>query len=175
MQKDKGRAKVCNLQSEDSFLARPTYRILLNYSFRLLAGKAYSCAEIKERLRRRAKKLNGLSRAGEPKDDSKKAEDAKIDAAAIKKVLDKLIELKYLDDAKILENFLCCFPTSLVNKSISSNSLSDVLPRNTRVKWRFSFEVHAQGISGSVFCTWSIFSFRDSGMLMARNILWSMD
>lgn len=70
------------------FMIEDSYRILLNYSFRLLARKAYTEAEVLERLRKRVRKI--------------KLENAE---PAVQKVLTRLRELNYIDDKKILENY----------------------------------------------------------------------
>lgn len=64
------------------------YQSFLNYAFWLLGRKAYTEAEIHQRLKRRAAKL-------------KIADAEKI----IKKVLERLKELRYVDDEKVLENY----------------------------------------------------------------------
>lgn len=69
-------------------MERDSYKVLLNYSFWLLGRKAYTEAEIFERLNRRGLKVK-LPQV----------------QAAIKKVVKRLRELKYLDDNKILENY----------------------------------------------------------------------
>lgn len=67
---------------------RNDYQKLLDYSFWLLGRKAYTEAELRKRLLRRAAKL--------------KLPDAET---CTKKVVARLKELKYLDDSKILENY----------------------------------------------------------------------
>lgn len=64
------------------------YQTLLNYSFWLLGRKAYTEAEISERLKRRTAKL----KISEPEN-------------LIKKVIERLKELRYLNDEKILEDY----------------------------------------------------------------------
>jgi len=71
-----------------SHVIKDSYLSLLNYSFWLLGRKAYTEAEILQRLKRRAAKL----KISEPEN-------------TIKKVMERLKELRYLDDEKILENY----------------------------------------------------------------------
>lgn len=70
-------------------MERDPYKSLLIYSFRLLARKAYSQAEMKRKLSMRAKKVL-LPEAG----------------LAIEKVMDRLEGLGYIDDKKIVSNVL---------------------------------------------------------------------
>lgn len=69
-------------------MQKDPYRLLLDYSFWLLGRKAYSEAEVRRKLKLRAKR-------------------AKLESAdeAIAKVMARLLELKYIDDDKILENY----------------------------------------------------------------------
>lgn len=76
------------MSERSNLMERDSYKTLLNYSFWLLGRKAYTEAEIFERLNRRGLKVK-LPQI----------------QAAIKKVLERLRELKYLDDDKILENY----------------------------------------------------------------------
>lgn len=67
---------------------RNPYQTLLNYSFRLLAGKAYTESELLTRLKKRAEKVKLLDLEQN-----------------ITRVMARLKELSYLDDDKILENY----------------------------------------------------------------------
>lgn len=69
-------------------MKKDPYQSFLNYAFWLLGRKAYTEAEIGQRLKRRAAKL--------------KIPDAE---KLIKKVTERLKELHYVDDEKILENY----------------------------------------------------------------------
>jgi len=66
------------------------YRALLEYSLRLLSKKSYTVYELTKKLVQRCKKVG--------------CEDGF--ASDIEKVLARLTELNYIDDAKILENFI---------------------------------------------------------------------
>lgn len=66
------------------------YQRFLNYAFWLLGRRAYSKKEITQKFKRKAKKM---------KLDEKTAE------LLIEKVLHRLEELNYINDAKILENY----------------------------------------------------------------------
>lgn len=69
-------------------MQKDSYQTLLNYAFRLLGMKAYTENEIERRLTRRGLKVKL----------------AALHSAVIK-VINRLKELKYLDDDKILENY----------------------------------------------------------------------
>lgn len=94
-------------------MQKDPYQTLLNYSFWLLGRKAYAEAELRKRLERRSKKL-------------KLPDSEKI----IKKVIERLQELQYVDDAKILENY---FEYRLKNRPCG--------------KFLFLHEMHRKGIS----------------------------
>lgn len=67
-----------------------SYQLLLNYAFRLLARKAYAKRALTLRLERRAEKEGLLEKERQP---------------AILKVLERLMELGYVNDEKILEDY----------------------------------------------------------------------
>lgn len=90
-----------------------SYQALLDYSFRILGVKNYSESELRQKLDRRAKKLK-LSGT----------------AAAIKKAMERLKELNYLNDQKILENY---FEYRLKSRPVG--------------KFLFLHEMHRRGIS----------------------------
>lgn len=69
-------------------MKKHSYQILLAYSFRLLGRKAYTESEIKEKLARRALKI--------------KLADGEV---AAKKVIERLKELNYINDDKILQDY----------------------------------------------------------------------
>lgn len=70
-------------------MTKNSYQILLNYAFWLLSRKAYTESELHQRL-------------------MKKALRAKLEAieSTIKRIMDRLRELNYVNDAKILEDHL---------------------------------------------------------------------
>lgn len=94
-------------------MEKDSYKILLNYSFRLLGRKNYSEAEISKKFIQRGKKL--------------KLSD--LDTA-IKKVIKRLRELKYLDDDRILNDY---FEYRLKSRPVG--------------KFLFLHEMHRRGIS----------------------------
>lgn len=69
-------------------MEKEIYQTLLNYAFRLLGRKNYTEAEILKKFTLRGKKLKLIG----------------VDAA-VKKVIERLRELKYLDDARILGDY----------------------------------------------------------------------
>lgn len=93
-------------------MKQDSYQALLNYSFRLLGRKNYSEAEISRKFMQRGKKLK-LSRLD----------------AAVKKVIKRLRELKYLDDDRILNDY---FEYRLKNRPVG--------------KFLFLHEMHRRGI-----------------------------
>lgn len=94
-------------------MQKDSYKLLLNYSFRLLGRKNYSESEISRKFMQRGKKLklSGLD-------------------AAVKKVIKRLRELKYLDDDRILNDY---FEYRLKSRPIG--------------KFLFLHEMHRRGIS----------------------------
>lgn len=93
-------------------MEKDSYKTLLNYSFNLLGRKNYSEAEISKKFIQRGKKL--------------KLSD--LDTA-IKKVIKRLRELKYLDDDRILNDY---FEYRLKNRPVG--------------KFLFLHEMHRRGI-----------------------------
>lgn len=110
------------LGSRGSIMPPDSYKKLLSYSFRLLASKSYTEAEIVERLNRRAKKLTIPAPTVIPASAS--ADEI------IKRVVARLRELKYLDDHKILEDF---FEYRLKSRPVG--------------KYLFLHQMHRRGIS----------------------------
>lgn len=93
-------------------MEKETYQILLNYAFRLLGRKNYTEAEILKKFTLRGKKLKLIG----------------LDAA-VKKVIERLRELKYLDDDRILNDY---FEYRLKNRPVG--------------KFVFLHEMHRRGI-----------------------------
>ncbi len=93
-------------------MEKETYQVLLNYAFRLLGRKNYTEAEILKKFLQRGKKLKLTGVDG-----------------AVKKILERLRELKYLDDARILSDY---FEYRLKSRPVG--------------KFAFLHEMHRRGI-----------------------------
>lgn len=105
-------------------MSKEIYEILINYAFRILAKKSYTKAEMEKKLRVRAAKVEKKSLK---ESVSSNAE------ASMKKIMQRLHELNYLNDERILSNY---FEYRLKNR-----------PQG---KFAFIHEMRRRGISADI-------------------------